>query len=621
MKFAIILIFLGFTAPFYGFAQVETVLSDLQEIFDRHQPPGAVVLWVQDDSVHIQKTFGFANLEDRREIDPDQTIFRIGSISKPFTSIAILRAVEKGILDLDKDINHYFNDDVVNNGIYRALTLRDLLTHTPGFDDFYIGKSARTRDEAITLKETIRTFMPERRFNPGEIASYSNFGVALAGYILEHVDGRLFSTILEEDVFLPIGMNNSSFDPGEKELQYFMTAYHRNEDGFIPLSYDYILDAPAGTMVSTINDMQKFMKLILEPGGLESVGVLREEIQQKMLSLQFTHHPDLMGGIGFLWSLIEYNGHPAIVHDGGYVGSASRLFLFQEYNSAMFITLNTMEFGFISDASDLLTKSFLTSSIEKDEFTYHNQPFNDGRSILDFTGIWRNTRYSKHSLTKFAVLLGIMGQEIKTSVVADTLLTMPNLSGESHHFVRVDSLLFQSINVDYRIAFRESNGKITHLFTSGSNAFERINILESQIIQFIILGTSILFFILCAIFYPAYLIVRKIRKEEILVSRLFKIEMGISLFFTLYMILLLCMFASIPDYEFMIGFGYGLPVSLYFISLIPYAALLLAIYLGYSLLHLKNISIRRLIYSVLFLSITVIYFSSLWYWNSIGWNF
>lgn len=621
MKLAIFLFFLGISGPLYGYDQVQTVLTELQEIFERHQPPGAIVLWVQDDSVNIQKPFGFANLQEKREIDPDQTIFRIGSISKPFTAIAILRAVEKGLLDLDIDINHYFDEKIVNNGIFRAITLRHLLTHTPGFDDFYIGKSARTRDEALTLEETIRTFMPERRFNPGEIASYSNFGVALAGYILEHVDGRPFSTIMEEDIFLPMGMNNSSFDPGEKELHKFMTAYHRSPDGLIPLKYDYILDSPAGTMVTTMNDMQEFMKLILEPGGLESVGVLSEEMQQEMLSLQFTHHPDLNGGIGFLWSLIEYNDHPVIAHDGGYLGTASRLFLFPDYNAAMFITLNTMEFGFISDATDLLTKSLLPSGKDKAEFIYQHQPFNDEQSISDFAGIWRNTRYSKNSFTKFAVLLGIMGQEIKTSVVADTLLTMPTLTGESRRLTRVEPLLFQSIDDDYRIAFRESNGKITHLFTSGSNAFEHINRLESQRVQLALLGVSILFFMICTIFYPIYFLVRIFQKKENPVSRLFKIEMGISLLFTAYLLLLLYIFASMPDYEFLIGFGYGLPGSIYIITLIPYAALLLAIYLGYSLLLIKNISTRRLIYSVLFLSITSIYFVSLWYWNSIGWNF
>ncbi len=621
MKLTFFIFLIGFIGNIFNVQQGESILPSLQEAFDRNQPPGAVVIWVQSDSVIIHNRFGYANLEERREIDPGSTLFRIGSISKPFTAIAVLNAVEKGLLELDKDINHYFENGIVKNGSFQPITLRHLLTHTPGFDDFYIGKSARTRDEAISLAEVIEAFMPKRRFEPGEIASYSNFGVALAGYVLEHVDGRSFPTILKEDVFMPLGMINSSFDPEENALQNFMTGYHRNQEGLNPLTYDYILDAPAGTMVSTMNDMERFMKLILKPNGLESFGVLSQEMQQEMLSLQFTHHHGLNGGIGYLWSHIENNNHSVIAHDGGYLGTAARLFLFPDDNAAMFVTLNIMEFGFINDVTELLTKTFLSSDSDDVEFISHHRPIADGRSISDFAGIWRNTRYSKHSFTKFAVLLGMMGQEIKTEVVSDTLLTMPMLSGEPRRMVRVEPLMFQSIDDDYRIAFRESNGKITHLFTGGANAFERISLIESQFVQLIILVVSTLFFLLCAIYYPVYWLIRKFQKKEKPVLRIFKIEMGISLLFTTYLLLLLIMFASIPDYEFLIGFGYGLPASIYFITLIPYAAMLLAIYLGYSLVLIKNISVHRLAYSLLFLTITLINFISLWYWNSIGWNF
>jgi CubicO group peptidase (beta-lactamase class C family) len=179
------------------------------------------------------------------------------------------------------------------------------------------------------------SLMPKRLIDPGEISSYSNFGVALAGFVLEHVDGRPFPSIMEEDIFLPLGMVNSSFDPGDVQLQKFMTGYHRHHSGIIPLRYDFIQDSPAGTMVTTIDDIVTFMKLILKPEGLESAGVLSSEMQRNMLSPQFTHHPDLNHSIGFLWSISEYHGQRAAIHDGGYLGTAARLFLFPDCNRGL----------------------------------------------------------------------------------------------------------------------------------------------------------------------------------------------------------------------------------------------------------------------------------------------
>lgn len=595
--------------------------SELSEIYERHLSPGAVVIWVQGDSVLVQETYGYANLEERRKIRPDQTIFRVGSISKPFTAIGILQAVEKGLLDLDKDINHYFEEDLIQYRSFSPITLRHLLTHTPGFDDFFIGKSARSKEEVLSLQESIKTFMPRRLIEPGEIASYSNFGVALAGYILEHVDGRPFNVIMEEDVFTPIGMINSSFDPSENQLQHFMTGYHRGRAGIVPLHYDYILDAPAGTMVTTMDDIVKFMKLFLKPDGLESVGILSRSMQHDMISSQFTHHPQLNNSFGYLWSLSVVQNQRTVIHDGGYLGTSARLFLFPDNQSAMFIATNIMEFGFISDVTELLTKTSLPKVEEDADYTFNGIRYTDGRPVSDFAGIWRNTRYSKYSFTKFAVLLGIMGQEIKTGVESDTLLTMPMLSGELRRMVQVQPQLFQSIDDDYRIAFRESDGKITHLFTNGTNAFERISKAESQQVQLILLASLIIFFALCTIFYPGYYLISKIRKNLASVTGIFKLEMVIAVLFSVNILLMLHMFSTIPDYELLIGFGYGLPNSLYYISLIPFAAILFGFWLLYYLIREKELTAWRKAYSVLFLFAAVVYVSSLYYWKSIGWFF
>ena len=613
-------ILFGITASLYV-QNPDTLDQKLNEIFNRQYAPGAVVIWVKGDSTLIKYSYGLANLEEEREIKFDETIFRVRSVSKPFASIGILQGVEHGILDLDSDINSYFENPLIKDRFNQSVTLRHLLTHTPGFDDRFIGKSARTKEQALSLKESIETLLPRRFIEPGEIASYSNFGVALAGYLLEHVSGREFSGYMEEKVFYPLGMMNSSFNPGKSVLKNFMTGYFPARDGQMPLQYDYLNDGPAGMMVSTVNDMELFMHQILRQDGLEQAGVLSEEMTMEMLSIQFTHHPRLAGGFGFLWNIFEFNGHMVLGHDGGYIGSAARLFLFPEHNSAMFIAANMMDFEFISEVSSLLANSFLPNPKPAQETSDSFEIFQDGRPITDFAGTWRNTRYSKFSFTKIAVLMGMMGHEMTTAAVSDSILTMPTHTGDIRRMVRVEPFLFQSIDDDYRIAFRESGDKITHVFTSGSTALERLHPAETKKVQIPLLAGSYFFFLLLSVSYPVIFLYRKFRQQEPVSTSISRTEFGLSLSYALTVLLPVPVFYFLPLYELFIGFGYGVPWPFYIINLLPYAALILTIVLIWLAVRTKNLALSRRVFSFVIVVISLACFLSLNYWNFTGWNF
>ncbi|MCA1803298.1 MAG: beta-lactamase family protein [Rhodothermaceae bacterium] len=612
------LLFMAFS--FSGPLDADSINHQLQVRFDRHNTPGALVVWVKDGQVVINSGFGYANLDEQRPVDPAGTLVRVGSISKPFTGIGILNSVETGELDLRTDVNTWFNQPVVDDRFALPVTLEHLLTHTAGFDDRYIGKSARTVEEAMSLQETIRKLLPSRFIEPGEIASYSNFGVALAGYVLEHVSGTPFSMVMKDRVFHPLGMNNTSFDPRKDALADLMTGYFLDGDLLKPLDYDYILDAPAGQMVTTGEDMARFMLQMLDSEGLQEAGVLSAGMTAEMMQIQFTHHPELSGGYGYLWSITDYGGHAVIGHAGGYIGVAARLLFFPQHNAALFVAANTMDFGFIGDVIDFFTQHYLPEPAEVVRPT-KKPAFDDGHGLSAFTGTWRETRYSRNYFTKFGVLIGMMGSEMTTGSIGDSLLTMPDHTGEIRRLRRVGPVLFQSLDDDYMLAFREDLGEITHVFTSGTTAMERLHPLETRMFHIILLSALFTVFLIITLFYPGIWLYRRIRGVRTAVRSKNLFEWGIAALYAFGFILYIPVMAQVPAHEYAIGFGYGIPAGLYVLTLFPWAALLLTILYPVHLFRRRLPFDRGMVRAGLIITASVVFFMALNYWNLAGWRF
>src|SRR5215211_1330131 len=172
---------------------------------------GAVVSVVKDGQVLFQKGYGYSDLEEKRPVLPDQTLFRPGSISKLFTATAVMQLVEQGRLDLDRDINDYL-DFSIPKTYPEPITLRQLLTHAGGFEETLKNLFVARESDIKPLRMYLVNEMPARIFPPGKIPSYSNYGFTLAGYIVERVSSEKFERYIENHILKPLGMNNSTFD-------------------------------------------------------------------------------------------------------------------------------------------------------------------------------------------------------------------------------------------------------------------------------------------------------------------------------------------------------------------------------------------------------------------------
>jgi CubicO group peptidase (beta-lactamase class C family) len=301
---------------------------------------GAVVIVVKDGQVLTQRGYGYADVKAQKPVDPDKTLFRPGSVSKLFTWTAIMQLVEQGKLNLDTDVNQYIDFKIPpRDG--KPITLRNLMTHTPGFEEW--GKGLFVGDPAhiLPLKTLIPRWTPKRIFAPGTVPAYSNYGASLAGYIVERVSGEPFDEYVANHILNPLGMTRSTFtQPLPKQFQADMAKdYLVASQPAKP--YELVAGEPAGSLSATGADMGKFMLAYLGDGKLGSAQILKPETVSEMLTEQPKLNPPLnYMALGFYHE--DRNGHEVVGHAGDTTYMHSELHILPKDHVGLFISMNSL---------------------------------------------------------------------------------------------------------------------------------------------------------------------------------------------------------------------------------------------------------------------------------------
>src|SRR5262245_52732401 len=191
--------------------------SDLEAFFDgvvnvqlkSKHIAGAVVAVVVGDKLVFSKGYGYADVEARRKVDPEKTMFRIASISKLFTWTAVMQQVQEGKLDLNADVNSYLKDVQIPKTYEQPITLTHLMTPTPGLEEYRIGQNERAPDQVRPLGEVLKAQMPSGVRPPGVLSTYSNHGTAIAGHAVACVSGQSWQDYVDQRILKPLGMENT----------------------------------------------------------------------------------------------------------------------------------------------------------------------------------------------------------------------------------------------------------------------------------------------------------------------------------------------------------------------------------------------------------------------------
>ena len=275
---------------------------------------GAVVVVVKDGHVLLQKGYGYADVSKKLAMDPEQTMVRIGSTSKLFTWTAVMQLVEQGKLDLDRNINDYL-DFTIPNDFGKPVTLRDLMNHRGGFEEglkdiLWTNPQGVPSTEAY-LKDHKRPML----FAPGEVPAYSNYGAALAGYIVERISKEPYERYIERHILAPLGMTHTSFDqPLPEHFAAAVSKGYRTASA-APGPYELIVTRPAGSGTTTAADMAHFMIAHLQDGHFGDAEILQVDTAKRM------HSPSEQAPAGFATMAHGFfrelhNGRTVIGHGG-----------------------------------------------------------------------------------------------------------------------------------------------------------------------------------------------------------------------------------------------------------------------------------------------------------------
>ncbi len=409
---------------------------------------GAVVVVVKDGQVLFAKGYGFSDMKSRKAVSVEDTLFRPGSISKTFTWTAVMQLVEQGKLDLGRDVNEYI-DFKIPARFGKPVTMRDLMTHTPGWEETIKELFVANASDLYPLDSYLKTRRPKQIFPPGTTPAYSNYGAALAGYIVSRVSGMPFDEYVERNILQPLGMTHSTFrQPLPENLKPLMSEGY-DQASEPAKGFEFVEAYPAGSMSVSAADMAKFMIAHLQNGEYKGNRILKPETAQLMHSRASGLVPE-MNGMAYGFCEETLNGHRIIGHGGDTQWFHSDMHLMPDQNLGFFVSYNSAGQGEGSPRT-ILWQNFL------DRYFPYTPPEaetvagadSDAKSLI---GSYWPSRRSDTTVVSAGSLLS----EGKVSVNSDGTISLTfakDFAGNLKHFREIAPMLFREEHGQSRLAF------------------------------------------------------------------------------------------------------------------------------------------------------------------------
>ncbi len=448
---------------------------------------GAAVSVVQNGQVVLSKGYGFASFSPYRPVDPARTLFRLGSISKTFTWILVLKQVEAGRMRLDAPINLYLPEylRIPDDGFSEQIRVRDLMDHMPGFEDRALGQLferdfSRVRPLPIYLREE----RPARVRPPATLVSYSNYGAALAGEAVSEVAGKPFETLVESEITGPLELRRTSFrepHPPRASLPAPLApplagdladGFHWTGTAFERRPFEYIEQiAPAGAASSTAADMARYMLALLGNGTLNGVSIYGSPTAVAFSTPSSRPAPGVPTTRHGLFESPLPGGFMGVGHGGATLSFYSNLVVVPSLDLGIFVTTNT-------DRGAYLARDLPSRVVERFYAPPPGAPPPGSRRLIEdratFEGSYLVDRRAYHGLE--AMVDRLIG-EARVSVSPDGHLLVAG-PGQPESFSAAAGPLsgrFVSDDGARALVFRMRRGEATGFFDpAGGSAFERI---------------------------------------------------------------------------------------------------------------------------------------------------
>lgn len=578
---------------------------------------GGVIVLTSGSEVLLKRGYGYANILTRQPVAVDSTLFRIGSISKLFVWLAVMQQVEEGKLDLSTNINTYLTDFKIPDSFDKAITLTHLMGHTAGFEDRVIGLFVNDTEKLKRLSELLAGDLPNRVRPPGEYASYSNHGTAIAAHIVEIVSGLDWNEYVEQRIINPLGLHSTTFrQPLPDSLASRMSKGYAKMGGeHLEKPFELIPLAPVGAATTSARDMAVFMQMLLNKGALGDIKIIDSTSFNLMLSPSHRHdsrvNPSLHGFLD-----LGKDSCRIIGHGGDTFWFHSLLALLPVQNIGLFISQNSEGRG---DEQSFILDAFV------DEFMdCASEPMPvielKGDYLEQFAGEYISNRYPHSDYLKLISLsarLKILVDGAQLKMVKGNKVTYWNPVGSS---------VFQHEWSDERIAFKkDKNGNISMLFEqrtpivaySKAKPYERRG---AHIIIFVFILTTCL---LALFYWPFVYIIRRRYQPMSIASR--AIPVGSKLVaWTSTLLLTIFIIGALSALGGKEQAVYAVPSLLKILLVIPIIQILLVVLMLIQTIGIfrhKTIALRSRLFYLLILLANIAAIWELYHWNFLGWNY
>ena len=482
--------------PALSAQDVEAFLDGMIPIQQRQNDiAGTVVMVVKDGKVLFAKGYGFADVEHRTPVT-DATLFRIGSVSKTFTWTAVMQLVEQHRIDLDRDVNTYI-DFILPAPFGKPVTMRQLLTHTAGFEENIKDLFVAAPEDMRPLGEYLKTHIPHQIFPPGTTPAYSNYGATLAGFIVQRVSGKPFNDYIRDNILTPLAMTGATFaQPLPAELKGAMSSGY-SQASKPAKAFELVQAWPAGSMAVSADAMSHFMIAHLEDGQYGGGRMLKPETVRLMHSRVFGVSPALNGmAHGFYQE--TRNGHAIVGHGGDTQWFHSDLHLLPDDHLGFFISSNSAGKG--GDLRGVVWKGFL------DRYFPYAPPasaalpnvMGDARSVV---GRYRSSRRIE---TTSASVVGLV--QTIVSVNPDSTISADSQkdpAGNPKRYQEIAPLVFREVHGQSLLAFtKDWNGDLAMGADYPFEVDQRVPALKAAPLNFVAAGFAVVVFTLTLLCWP-----------------------------------------------------------------------------------------------------------------------
>jgi CubicO group peptidase (beta-lactamase class C family) len=487
-------------------ADVESFLDGLVPLqLKQADIAGATISVVKDGKLLFAKGYGYADVQKKQVVSPQDTLFRPGSISKLFTWTAIMQLYEQGKLDLDRDVNDYL-DFKIPDAFGKPITLKNIMTHTPGFEE-QVKDLISSDAPSPNLGDYLKKHIPGRIYPPGTVPAYSNYATAVAGYIVQRVSGRPFEDYIAENIFKPLNMTHSTFSqPLPSSLAPLMSGgYRLGSDPSLP--FEVVNPFPAGSLSSTATDMAQFMLAHLQDGQFNGVQILKPETARLMHSRLFGLDP-ATNAMCYGFYEETRNGQRIVGHGGDTIYFHSDLHLLLDQKIGFFVSYNSAGLSSgLSGPRVTLWDAFLDRYYP---YTVSAPAFDGAKDAARaVAGTYTLSRRSENSFLRATSLLSqAVVAPLGDGDIEVSLLTGAN--GKPKHWQAISATTFLERDGQDKLVFKpDQNGQMELILPYPFFVGQRVGALQNGKLLLTVLCVSLLLMLLVLILWPVAWFVRR----------------------------------------------------------------------------------------------------------------